>query len=295
MTDDMRKQLDALMGSDRNSSVQKRFTDGDVCKYYLCGLCPHEIFSGTKMNLGECPKKHSETLREQYEEARKTKDYGFEYDLERELERLIADCDRKIIKARKRLEDPTDYSLYGSNSTNSQMEDKAAEEIKDLYVKAELLGSEGKVDESLRLISRAEQLKQEQKLKSELKSAPPPPFEGLLPGSNPTQKLRVCEICAAFLSIYDSDTRLKDHYNGKLHIGYNLVRDKLREIKVIIARNEAEKPVIKRRSRSRERRSRSRSRDRKRRRSRSRDKYRRRSRSRSRDRRRGRNDRSDIR
>jgi len=50
MTDDIRKQLDALMGSDRNTSVQKRFTDADVCKYYLCGLCPYEIFNGTVSN-----------------------------------------------------------------------------------------------------------------------------------------------------------------------------------------------------------------------------------------------------
>ncbi|CAM6124096.1 unnamed protein product [Calypogeia fissa] len=34
------------------------------------------------------------------------------------------------------------------------------------------------------------------------------------------QKLQVCDICGAFLSIYDSDWRLADHFGGKLHLGY---------------------------------------------------------------------------
>ncbi|KAF3544343.1 hypothetical protein DY000_02000725 [Brassica cretica] len=38
------------------------------------------------------------------------------------------------------------------------------------------------------------------------------------------QKLRLCDICGAFLSIYDSDRRLADH------LGYMLIRDKLAEL-----------------------------------------------------------------
>jgi hypothetical protein len=44
------------------------------------------------------------------------------------------------------------------------------------------------------------------------------------------QKLRLCDICGAFLSVYDSDRRLADHFGGKLHLGYMLVRDKLTEL-----------------------------------------------------------------
>jgi hypothetical protein len=54
------------------------------------------------MDLGECPKIHSEPLKQEYEETKK--DYGYEYDLYRHLESFVVDCDRKIVKAKKRLE-----------------------------------------------------------------------------------------------------------------------------------------------------------------------------------------------
>lgn len=49
MVDAMRKQLDALMGTNRNGdpTVKKHFTDSDVCTSYLIGLCPHELFNNT--------------------------------------------------------------------------------------------------------------------------------------------------------------------------------------------------------------------------------------------------------
>ncbi len=45
----MRKQLDALMGIDRNGDVKirKNFNDPEVCKSYLVGLCPHDLFINT--------------------------------------------------------------------------------------------------------------------------------------------------------------------------------------------------------------------------------------------------------
>jgi LUC7 N_terminus len=57
------------------------------------------------MDMGECPKIHSLPLKADYEEARKKKDYGFEYDLEMVLQRYVDDCDRKIKRNQKHLED----------------------------------------------------------------------------------------------------------------------------------------------------------------------------------------------
>jgi hypothetical protein len=50
--DDIRKQLDILLGPNRDG-VQREapptsFKDPRVCKYYLCGVCPHLLFSNTK-------------------------------------------------------------------------------------------------------------------------------------------------------------------------------------------------------------------------------------------------------
>lgn len=49
-------------------------------------------------------------------------------------------------------------------------------------------------------------------------------------GASTNQRLRVCDVCGAYLSIYDSDRRLADHFGGKLHIGYLKIRKKMREI-----------------------------------------------------------------
>lgn len=36
-------------------------------------------------------------------------------------------------------------------------------------------------------------------------------------GASGHQKLRVCDICGAYLSILDSDRRLADHFGGKVN------------------------------------------------------------------------------
>lgn len=46
------------------------------------------------------------------------------------------------------------------------------------------------------------------------------------------QKLRACEVCGAFLSMYDNDRRLADHFGGKLHIGFVTIRDKIAQLEV---------------------------------------------------------------
>jgi hypothetical protein len=47
--DEQRKLLDQLMGTGRNGEGggAKHFSDRDVCRFYLVGLCPHELFGNT--------------------------------------------------------------------------------------------------------------------------------------------------------------------------------------------------------------------------------------------------------
>lgn len=46
------------------------------------------------------------------------------------------------------------------------------------------------------------------------------------------QKLRVCDVCSAYLGIHDNDRRLADHFGGKLHLGFIKIREKLAELEV---------------------------------------------------------------
>eukprot|EP01089_Gocevia_fonbrunei_P019814 TRINITY_DN7136_c0_g1_i1.p1 TRINITY_DN7136_c0_g1~~TRINITY_DN7136_c0_g1_i1.p1 ORF type:complete len:167 (+),score=45.85 TRINITY_DN7136_c0_g1_i1:210-710(+) len=85
------------------------------------------------------------------------------------------------------------------------------------------------------LIQKAEELKRKQ-------AAPEiQQIEGMPTGTQQQQKLRVCDVCGAFLSIYDSDRRLADHFGGKLHIGYMQIRDKLKELKESRVKKEEDK------------------------------------------------------
>lgn len=48
--DALRKQLDVLMGANRNgdvAEVNRKYSDRDVCRLYLAGLCPHDLFQLT--------------------------------------------------------------------------------------------------------------------------------------------------------------------------------------------------------------------------------------------------------
>ena len=50
--------LDQLMGGSRNclpgeESHQQSWKDGNVCKFFLCGFCPSQLFTNTKADVGE--------------------------------------------------------------------------------------------------------------------------------------------------------------------------------------------------------------------------------------------------
>lgn len=164
--------------------------------------------------------------------------------------------------------------------------------------KVEQLGAEGNVEESQKVMDEVEKARAKKREAEEV-------YRNSMPASSfQQQKLRVCEVCSAYLGLHDNDRRLADHFGGKLHLGFIEIREKLEELKRVVAekqekRNqerlkrreerEREEREKLRRSRSREHRrhrSRSMSRERKRRtRSKSREKrHRHRSRSSSRSR-----------
>nr|GMD31284.1 putative RNA-binding protein Luc7-like 2 isoform X1 [Ipomoea batatas] len=311
--DAIRKQLDVLMGANRNgdvTEVDRKYYDRDVCRLFLSGLCPHDLFQLTKMDMGPCPKVHSLPLRKEYEEAKSKGLDNYDRDLEDVIDRLIVECDRKISRAVKRLDEEDAKAAIAISVSevtqsaeilelskqikeklkevdqndlegNTDLKIRALEELEELRTKradkqamllldafnkdraslpqplqnppqleprpaaatdpriqelineklkkAEDLGEQGMVDEAQKALEEAEALK---KL--------PARQEPILDSSKYTaadvritdQKLRVCDICGAFLSVYDSDRRLADHFGGKLHLGYMQIREKLAELQV---------------------------------------------------------------
>jgi hypothetical protein len=45
-----------LLPSEKPTKILK-FTDPEVCKHYICGFCPHELFVNTKSDLGKARNK----------------------------------------------------------------------------------------------------------------------------------------------------------------------------------------------------------------------------------------------
>ncbi|XP_038592576.1 putative RNA-binding protein Luc7-like 1 isoform X3 [Micropterus salmoides] len=246
------------------------------------------------MDLGECTKIHDLALRADYEIASKERDLFFELDAVDHLESFIADCDRRTELAKKRLAE-TQEEISAEVAAKAEKVHELNEEIGKLLAKAEQLGAEGNVDEAQKVLQEVEKVRTRKKDAEE-------EYRNSMPASSfQQQKLRVCEVCSAYLGLHDNDRRLADHFGGKLHLGFIQIREKLDQLKKTVVdkqekrnqerlkrreeREKEERMKKKTRSRSREHR-RSRSRDRRRRRSRSSSRDKRRSRSRSRERKR---------
>ena len=98
-----------LMGAGASSRhAQLSITDPKICRSYLVGTCPHDLFTNTKQDLGPCPKVHSEPLKSEYEAAQDKSKYGFEYDYMRDMQKYIDECNRRIDAAQRRLEKTPD-------------------------------------------------------------------------------------------------------------------------------------------------------------------------------------------
>jgi len=47
----------------QEDELGRKYYESNVCRYHLCGLCPHELFTNTKIDMGSCGKQHSRRLK----------------------------------------------------------------------------------------------------------------------------------------------------------------------------------------------------------------------------------------
>ena len=101
--------VEQLMGAGASSRhAQLSITDPKICRSYIVGTCPHDLFTNTKQDLGPCPKVHSEPLKSEYEASPDKSKHGFEYDYMRDMQKYIDECNRRIDAAQRRLEKTPD-------------------------------------------------------------------------------------------------------------------------------------------------------------------------------------------
>jgi len=197
-----------------------------VCKDHILGLCPHDLFNNTKVDLGPCQRVHDAKLKRTYEDAAKTQNFGYERGLERTLDKFVQDAERKIQRARQRTEEESgEGPIRGIDVDSAPELLDIIREIEEKVKASERAGESGEVDTSLRLLEEAEALrrrKAEMQAQLVLRRGEDDARAGL---AN-KQRLRVCDVCGAFLSLNDSDERLADHFGGRQHLGFLAIRAK---------------------------------------------------------------------
>eukprot|EP00793_Prasinoderma_coloniale_P003560 PRCOL_00002934-RA len=104
MTDQMRAMLDEMMGVNRNGDKPEeaalKHSDARLCRPWLCGMCPHEIFAGTRADMGPCPKKHDVGARKSYVEDGSAADYSAE--LISCVDEILGECRRRVESAERK-------------------------------------------------------------------------------------------------------------------------------------------------------------------------------------------------
>ncbi|KAI0277244.1 hypothetical protein BGY98DRAFT_981323 [Russula aff. rugulosa BPL654] len=222
-----RKLLEQMMGPEAMgiTTVNLSWPDEKVCRNFLCGTCPHTLFTNTKMDLGACPKSHTERLKTEFLAAREQNPSDpifakFQTEYENNIFVFVDECDRRIRTAQRRLEKTPEENAKTTNLMREIAEIELA--IQGGTEKIEALGEQGKVEESMKEMQAIEALKSE-------KSEKERDLQQLTDtsGASGHQKLRVCDVCGAYLSVLDSDRRLADHFGGKMHLGYHELRNML--------------------------------------------------------------------
>ncbi|KAK9373270.1 uncharacterized protein V1513DRAFT_459862 [Lipomyces chichibuensis] len=235
MAAEQRKLLEQLMGADalagRNSKRQEiSLTDPRVCKSYIVGTCPHDLFTNTKQDMGPCPKIHSEGLKAEYIRERENgRDFtSFDYDYLKDLEKYVLDCNRRIDAAQRRLERTPDE--IAQTTALLKAIDELNEGIDASVMEISVLGDYGMISRTLEeyhhiKIKRHERESKERELRNLNDNM----------GPSGHQKLQVCDVCGAYLSRLDNDRRLADHFAGKMHLGYAQMRTTYKELQEKVA------------------------------------------------------------
>ncbi|WVQ67310.1 uncharacterized protein L199_005506 [Kwoniella botswanensis] len=224
MAEAQRRLLEQMMGPEAMGiqPINVDWWSEKVCRNFLFGTCPHILFGNTKMDLGPCPKIHSDRILKQFQEHALAQPHdprvaAFRQEHENKLYGFVDDIDRRIRASQRKLEKTPEENRKTIDLMREIGEIELS--IQGGTEEIEALGEAGKVEESMEKLSAVDALKQ---LKADKEKELQHLNENA--GASGHQKLRVCETCGAMLSVLDSDKRLADHFGGKLHLGYHELR-----------------------------------------------------------------------
>mmetsp|Transcript_20647 Transcript_20647/g.30546 ORF Transcript_20647/g.30546 Transcript_20647/m.30546 type:complete len:313 (+) Transcript_20647:86-1024(+) len=226
--DEQRALLDQLMGKERNVPLNERtnrrrhFSDSDVCKFHLVGLCPYALFSNTKSELGGHPngEEDDDRMKAMYEELPEEEREKYRYDrkLYNFLEDLVAGVDRKVERNRERCALENRANGLPEESLQRLIEIEAT--TKEKTEQAEKLANDGEIDDAQTLLEEVDVLNAEkQEIEKEFTSI------------KTVKRNIVCEVSGNIMSSADNEERIMCHFQGKQYLGWKACREKLKELK----------------------------------------------------------------
>ncbi|XP_037073934.1 luc7-like protein 3 [Pollicipes pollicipes] len=241
MTDYAAKLLNELMGRSRNlmpNEQEKKLTwdSPEMCHLFLAKICPHELFTNTKADLGSCGGIHDDDVKVEFDKLPSFKRQAYEDEFIRFCQSMLNEVEKKIKKQRQRLElQPNDHKLSSLVPPQfTRHEDKIGmltDKINKLVSEVEELGCKGQVEEAQGIMKLTDKLKDE---RDQLRRA----NEGSVwhqaaeMAASQEKQMQVCEICGSFLIVGDAQQRIDDHLTGKMHMGYAQLRDAIDEMRV---------------------------------------------------------------
>ena len=252
MTDVMREMIEQLMGGSRAEEEGKKLPPFDhhtVCRAYLLECCPREILTDTRLEAQvSCRKIHEPAHKADYLRAQEKRDHFYDIEAFDAIEEAIRVVDYEVEKIRQKVKKDTENMNDSQEYIKSQKVFEMNEKIGIALAQVEALGNEGKIQESMEANKMVEDLKRKKReLEAEMRIITPA-----------QQRLRVCEVCGAQLNVLDHESRLADHYGGKMHLGmvdirekYDSMKDKIEERRIEMRRT-YEKERHERRERDRQ-------------------------------------------
>jgi len=230
--EDARALLDSMMGAGRNSKLKDRkarsFTDDDICRKFMLGLCPHELFKNTKMDIGPCGKHHNDMLKEAFEADSEYKPRRRKWggQLRTQLKQLLQDVGRRGETNHSRIAREQE-SGGGAREENKQLA-LLKEEVSEKIKQAEVEADNGKFDVS-RSIMREVELEKVRIDELEVISI------------DKQKKESICDICGQRVSADEAAEILRTgrgtHTDGKQHLGFISIRAKLVELEDLEAQD----------------------------------------------------------
>ncbi|CAE7316096.1 crop [Symbiodinium pilosum] len=234
--DATRALLDSLMGKDRNSAPDAKdrqsFKDPDVCKHYLVGDCPHEMWvnqegkASPNSPVGACKKQHSEAMRVRLRDDKDYVTYRWRYleDLRAILQKLVDENNKKAQKVKEKLNEGVTCTADTHKAVEGKLSAKEtlAQEIIEA---AEKMAEEGKVDASKQKLEEADKLAHQKFRLTRLKEV----ADGWMD--------ECCDVCGSQISwraVEELEARSKGrdhpHVPGAWHQGWKRCREALRKV-----------------------------------------------------------------